>query len=177
MEEIWKTIQKYPNYEVSNHGRVRSITHFDSMGRIKIGQVLKPGFDSRGNYLHVNLYNNGKVTPRSIHRLVANAFIENPHGYKEINHKDEDKTNNYADNLEWCTRKYNNNFGSKKDSVRGVKNPMNKITRNTVDFIKTNHVFCGGTMRNIELARMFDLSPTHVCAIAHGRRWNYTDTD
>lgn len=58
----------------------------------------------------------------SIHRLVAQAFIPNPNGYKEINHKDEDKTNNRVSNLEWCDRLYNMNYRTWKDR-RKIANP------------------------------------------------------
>lgn len=171
MKEVWKTIDDFPNYEVSNYGRVRSLLHFDSMGRLKGGKVLKPALDGKGNYLHVNLYANGKPHYVNVHRLVAIAFVENPNSYKEVNHEDENKTNNSALNLEWCTRKYNNNYGSRIDGSSGVKNPMNKIRPSVVRFIKENHKNLGGKMRNKELAEMFDISETHVCAIAHGRRW------
>lgn len=173
MEEEWKTIEDFPNYEVSNMGNVRSKVHKDAKGRMKGGVVLKPSFDSRGNYLHVNLVKDGKAHPKNIHRLVATAFVENPDSYPEVNHMDECKTNNAADNLEWCTHKYNNNYRSKKYSSLGSRNAMSKISKDIVLFIKENHIFCGGEMRNKELAEMFELSPTHVCAIAHGRRWNY----
>ena len=175
--EIWKRIEGFDTYEVSNLGRVKSIQHLDSMGRLKDGHYLKPALDGKGNYLHVNLYKNGKSHPKNVHRLVANAFISNPNSYREINHKDEDKTNNAASNLEWCTHKYNNNYGSKQCRSRGTNNPMNKITSSIVEYIKKNHKACGGTMRNKDLAEAFNISPTHVCAIAHGRRWGYATAD
>lgn len=177
MNEVWKSIHGFSNYEVSSSGRVRSIDHFDSLGRKQIGKVLKPKLDSRKHYLHVCLYKDGKSIPVNIHRLVATEFIENPNGYKEVNHKDEDKTNNAVSNLEWCTHKYNNNYGSKRESTRGANNPMSKITQDVAEFIKKHHLSCGGTMRNIELSKMFNLSPTHVCAVAHGRRWKYANSD
>lgn len=172
MQEIWKTIKDFPNYEVSNMGNVRSLIHRDKWNRIKGGQLIKPCFDGKKHYLHVGLYANGVVKTVNIHRLVADAFIENPCNLKEVNHKDEDKTNNKASNLEWCDHTYNNRYGSKPNKSRGLNNPMNKFDESTINYIKKNHVFCGGSMRNKELAEMFNISPTHVCAIAHGRRWN-----
>lgn len=169
MQEIWKVIDEFPNYEVSNMGYVRSIVHYDKWGREKGGHILKPCFDGKGNYLHVTLYKDGKQLSKNIHRLVAMAFIANPFNYKEINHIDEDKTNNAASNLEWCTHQYNNSYGTK--SVSGAKNPMNKFSYEVIVFIKKNHKFCGGSMGTKELADKFNMSQSHVSSIAHGRRW------
>ena len=91
-------------YEVSNLGRVKNV---------ETGRILKPGKDSRG-YLQAGLYKNGIVRKFLIHRLVAQSFIQNPNNYPEINHRDEDKTNNAVSNLEWCTRDYNNNYSLAK---------------------------------------------------------------
>lgn len=88
-------------YEVSNLGRVR-----------RNGKILKLG-KVRG-YLHVNLCKNGIKKQAKVHRLVALAFLPNPQNLPQINHKDEDKTNNAVDNLEWCTSQYNNNYSLSK---------------------------------------------------------------
>ena len=87
MEEIWKTIEIAPNYEVSNLGRVRN----------RKGLILKPS-TSHG-YYHVVLMNNKKRISRNVHRLVAEAFIPNPNNYLCIIHKDECRTNNAVDNI------------------------------------------------------------------------------
>ena len=104
MEEIWKDIKGYEGlYQVSNLGRVKSL---------KFGKerILKPGRKKIG-YLIVLLYdNNGICKWFRIHRLVAEAFIPNPNNLPEVNHKDEDKSNNRVSNLEWCTRQYNNEY-------------------------------------------------------------------
>lgn len=175
MEEIWKTIKDFPNYEVSNMGNVRSVIHKDRFGRKQGGHVLTPQADGRGLYLHVGLRKDGKVIYRNVHRLVAITFIDNPHNYPEVNHKDENKKNNAVSNLEWCTHQYNNVYGTRFASTRGTKNPMNKFDDEIIMFIKKNHKFCGGSMRNKDLAKMFNMSPTHVCSIAHGRRWKHAD--
>lgn len=176
MAEIWKTIEGFPNYEISNMGNVRSLAHRDKWNRVKGGQLIKPQFDGKGHYLHVGLYANGSVKIVNVHRLVAKAFLPNPCGYTEVNHKDENKTNNAASNLEWCSHSYNNQYGSRGDKARGEKNPMCKTSEETILFIMQNHTHCGGTMRNKDLAKMFNLSPTHVSAIAHGRRWKHANS-
>lgn len=83
----------------------------------KSNKILKPIVNSNG-YFVVNL-KRGRyyVEQHFIHRLVAEAFIPNPHNYPVINHIDEDKTNNWATNLEWCTVQYNNNYGSRTERM------------------------------------------------------------
>lgn len=175
--EVWKPIKGFEYYEVSNLGRVRSISHVDSMGRMKAGKILKQGFDGKNNYLHVGLGKGGaKRYSKNVHRLVACAFIPNPHGFKEVNHKDENKINNSVDNLEWCNHKYNSNYGSRAGLFHGEKNPQSKIGYNCISFIRKNHKSCGGEYRNCDLAKMFNISEAHVSSIAHRRRWNYDDT-
>lgn len=176
MQEVWKKIDEFPNYEASSLGRIRSIPHKDKWGRKKGGTILKPQFDGRKHYLHVCLFKNGRTHVKNVHRIIAITFLENPYNYKEINHKDENKTNNAVSNLEWCTHKYNNNYGSKKDSKRGTKNPQCKINNEIADYILKNHKYCGGQMKNKDLAKMFNLSETHVSAIAHKRRWTYANS-
>lgn len=105
MTEIWKEIDD--RYSVSNLGRVKS--NYANKERI-----LKPFKDTRG-YLKVDMRHGEERKSMMVHRLVALAFIDNPHpeSWNEINHKDEDKTNNCVSNLEWCDTKYNSNYGTR----------------------------------------------------------------
>lgn len=96
--EIWKDAKGYPGYEISSYGRVRNI---------KTGQILIPEINDSG-YERIKLH--GKNV--KVHRLVAEAFIPNPHGYKQVNHINEIKTWNTVSNLEWCTAKHNINHGT-----------------------------------------------------------------
>ena len=115
--EIWKDIVGYEGlYKVSNKGNVYSVARIDSIGRKIGGRTLKPTYH-RDGYLQVNLCKNGKMKTRFRHRLVAEAFIPNQNDYLEINHKDENKTNNNVSNLEWCTSKYNANHGTRNERV------------------------------------------------------------
>ena len=108
MEE-WRDIKGYEGkYQVSNLGRVKSLKNCKGNCREKILK-LRP---NKNGYIRIELYIYGKNKKFPVHRLVAAAFIPNPDNYKEVNHKDEDKTNNRVDNLEWCTRKYNANYGT-----------------------------------------------------------------
>ena len=103
MEEIWKTIDINPNYEVSSLGNVRSVTRqfecADGRTRTYQGKMLHPHFDLHG-YKRVAL---GREQDNiAVHRLVAFAFIPNPNNYGCVNHKDGNKANNTVENLEWC---------------------------------------------------------------------------
>lgn len=101
MTEIWKAVRGFENlYEVSNFGNIRT----------KNGRPLK-GQNNRG-YRKIILTKNHKRYFVFVHRLVADAFVPNPLNYPVINHKDECPSNNHADNLEWCTQKYNTNYGT-----------------------------------------------------------------
>ena len=108
MEEIWKDIPGYEGlYQVSNFGNIKSL-NWKNMGKAK-NMYLKPHCHG---YLQIELFNNGVKKTYMVHRLVAQSFIDNPGGYPFVNHKDENKTNNCAWNLEWCTAKYNSNYGT-----------------------------------------------------------------
>lgn len=96
--EVWKQIKGYEGlYEVSNLGRVKSLC----AGRWRTEMIRKPVKDKDG-YLTISLKKNGKYSNFKIHRLVALSFIPLVAGLDQINHKDEDKTNNCVENLEWC---------------------------------------------------------------------------
>ena len=109
--ERYATIDGFPNYLVTSHGRVLSLK--DSHGKDRIKE-LKPGKNNCG-YYYVNLYKNGKLYSKTVHRLVAQAFIPNPENKTEINHIDENKSNNCVSNLEWMTHKENINHGTRNE--------------------------------------------------------------
>ena len=128
MEEVWRQVQGYEGiYEVSNYGRVKSLSRdvkscYGCIGHRK--ERLKMTQKDNSGYLVVQLYKNSRLKTKKIHRLVATAFIPNPNNYPCINHKDENKANNFVfikpdgtvdlekSNLEWCTYKYNSNYGT-----------------------------------------------------------------
>ena len=111
-EEIWKPIINYEgSYEVSNLGRIRSI----KFNKLYYMSLIT---NKRTGYKQVLLCKNGVQKTYVVHRLVALSFLENPLDLPCINHKDENKLNNRVDNLEWCTIKYNNNYGTGKERSR-----------------------------------------------------------
>jgi len=110
--EVYKDIKNYEGlYMVSNCGNVKSL---------KSGCVMKQRYDKYG-YKRIGLRKDGKLSTFFIHRLVAEAFIDNPFGLPCINHIDEDKENNNFDNLEWCSQKYNVNYGNRNSKIARTK--------------------------------------------------------
>lgn len=106
--EIWKDIDGYDGlYQISNLGRVQSFRG----NTPRIMKAFNNGKNQSG-YLSINLSYKGQRTPYLIHRLVAKAFIPNPDNLPQVNHKDENRLNNNADNLEWCGSAYNNSYGT-----------------------------------------------------------------
>lgn len=101
LDEVFKDCKYYEGlYEVSNYGRVRN----------KKTKIFLTQHDNGKGYLFVQLWRNNKGKREYVHRLVALAFISNPDKKPTVNHKDEDKQNNYVENLEWMTYKENNNY-------------------------------------------------------------------
>lgn len=124
MEEVWKDVLGYEGYyQVSNLGRYRSLDRHANVGgggrRLVKGRIMK-SVKCQNGYQEATFHVGGKRTARLLHRVVATAFIPNPENLPEINHKDEDITNNCVDNLEWCTSKYNANYGSR--NIRMMEN-------------------------------------------------------
>ena len=108
--ETWKDIPNY-NYQVSSLGRVKSLPFYDANGHYHKEKIMTPQFVGKG-YLKVVLKKDGISKQFYVHRLVGMMFVDGYDNSLQINHKDEDKTNNRADNLEWVTSKKNNNYGN-----------------------------------------------------------------
>lgn len=170
--EVWKDVVGYEGtYMVSNLGRVRGM----------YGKILRPLVRQHG-YLSVFLYGKGdnarKYKQFSIHRLVAEAFIENPNGYAEVNHLDEDKTNNRADNLEWCDRKYNTNYGTtQKRRADKIRNGPRSKPIDQLD-LRGNYIATYPSMA--EIKRTLGYEQSAICFAAQGKfsqaygyKWRY----
>lgn len=111
--EVWKKIIGYEEqYLISNYGKVKNI---------KTGRILKKRIDKKG-YCHYALYKNKKTKEFKAHRLVAIHFISNPKNFSQVNHKDNNKLNNYVYNLEWCDNQYNCYYSHAKKIVQIDKN-------------------------------------------------------
>lgn len=158
--EIWKDIKGYEGlYQVSSLGRVRNIGNNKHTPYYK-GKT-KTLYNDRG-YLRVHLYKNQKIKTCLVHRLVAEAFLPNPNNYKEVNHKDENPSNNMAKNLEWCDRAYNNNYGTRNKRVsEKLSIPVKRIS-------KTGDVTIFESMH--EAAKVTGFSVAHICRMCDGKK-------
>ena len=119
--EVWMPVVGYEGlYEISNLGRVHSVARFKARTKIL-------SLNINAKYYAVGLRKNNKYKIHKVHRLVALAFIHNPDNLPQVNHKDENKLNNCVDNLEWCARQYNINYGSrnKKQAETLMKSSCN----------------------------------------------------
>ena len=126
MKEEWRNITNYEElYQVSNLGNVKNIRR---------NKLKKLTLNKDGYYI-VKLSKNNKKKVYLVHRLVAKEFIENKNNYDIVNHKDENKTNNKVDNLEWCTIKYNNNYGT-----RWIKNYLKKYINEVLILLENDEI-------------------------------------
>lgn len=120
MEEQWKTAIYdgivYDNYQVSDWGRVKSLNYLHT-GKERVLKIRK----TKCGYLRVTLYKNGKKKWCLVHRLVVETFLENPDNLPCVNHRNEIKTDNRVENLEYCTVAYNNSYGTRLERVSEKK--------------------------------------------------------
>ena len=118
--EYWTAVVGFEGlYEVSSKGRVRSVPRKGKgigSGGYRKGGILKTSISNSG-YIVAHLNKDGKSYTKYVHRLVAQAFIPNPNNYPVINHRDENKQNNCVENLEWCTKEYNEGYGSRNKKI------------------------------------------------------------
>ena len=174
MQEIWKDIAGYENlYQVSNLGRVKSLGN----DRTRKEKILKP-IKNRNGYLKVYLSKKGKQKAYYIHRLVAQAFVQNDSLFNtDINHKDENPLNNNAENLEWCDRQHNINFGTRNE--RAAKSNTNNPKRcKKVKCIETGLIYPSSREIQRQLG-FFSSSITKCCKeklkTVGGLHWKYAD--
>ena len=173
IKEEWRDIEGYSGlYQVSNLGRVKSLNY----NRTGLEKILKPIKDGK-KYLCVNLCKQGKQKHHKVHRLVGQAFIDNPNNYPQLNHIDEDKTNNQITNLEWCTAAYNNNYGTrtKRSAASRINHPKHSkqvlCVETSVVYLSTN-----------EVERQLGFGHSHISSCCRGKRktcggfhWRYVE--
>lgn len=178
--EIWKPIPNYEGiYQISNLGNVQSLDRYEvqsnGIKRFRKGRILKISIDKYG-YNRVELNKNSNPKLYLVHRLVAETFIPNPNRYPEVNHKDEVKTNNKVDNLEWCTNKYNNTFGTR------AKRIANKLSKKVYQYdLNLNFLKEWPSTKECD---KYGFCSKHISACCIGKRkthkgsiWSYTKLD
>ncbi|WP_462375839.1 NUMOD4 domain-containing protein [Segatella buccae] len=173
MEEYWKPISGFDGiYEVSNLGRIKSLDRIaigkdgirqKRLGKILSGQVINSG------YRVVHLRKPGYSCVRLVHRVVAETFILNVEDFPYVNHKDENKLNNAAYNLEWCTPKYNANYGSAREKLS--KSHLNHPAISKRVLMADNH---GNILKSFtsihEASRITGILNSNICRCSRGEK-------
>ena len=164
MSEEWRDVVGYEGlYQVSDQGRVKSLERKDSLGRTIKERILKPCDNGRG-YLYISL-SGGTVEHKRhyIHRLVGEAFVPNPLEVEDVNHKDENPSNNHASNLEWVTHKENCNFGTRNERI--AKTNSKPVAQYTKD-----GAFIKAWASAAEVKRQFGFNHSNIIQVAKGNR-------
>lgn len=163
MNEKWLDIAEYEGlYQISSLGRVKSLRN---------NKILKPSLTTKKEYLGVSLCKDGKVKRFVIHRLVAKMFIDNPNNYCCVNHKDQNKTNNCVENLEWCTASYNVKY-SKKNIKKVCQYDMND------NLIKMwDSSYQAKKELKLKSARSIDQCCKGTRKTTYGYKWSYEEDD
>ena len=172
MEE-WRDIKGFEGkYMVSNLGRVKSL-NYHRTGKEKI---MKGNANGDG-YLYVTLSKDGKVKTCRINRLVAQAFLENPNNLPEVNHKDENKYNNCVENLEYCSRSYNVNYGT------GIKRSAEKHRKPVYSIDKESGLITYWESIR-EAGKVLGIDSSHITACCKGKLksaggfyWHYSESE
>lgn len=172
--EQWRAIDGWEGYEVSNHGRVRC---FKPRGynrpRLSIPHVKTTHLSVWG-YPEVRLHSGDKTRKFRVHRLVAEAFIPNPHLLPEVNHKDGNKQNNCVGNLEWITRSQNMSHAYEKglaSRMRGERNGHVKLTRQ--DIVSIKRKWSTGKHLQKDLAHQYGVARTTISAVVNNYNWTH----
>jgi hypothetical protein len=159
--EIWKDIPNYEGlYQASNLGRIKSFLMNREL-------ILKTPTGYLG-YSYVNL--KGKLF--RVHRIIGNTFLKNEKNFREINHKDGNKTNNKVENLEWCTRSYNMKHAFKNGlavGMKGEKHHKCKLTQ--IQAIKIKYEY--KDMTHKEIAKKYNVAKSLISMIRTGQTWKH----
>jgi len=165
--EIWRAHPEYTGIEVSTFGRVRTLDRVvpcrGNGTRFVKERILKQQDNGTG-YLQVGFYKDGKQVRRYVHQLVAKTFIENPNNWPEVNHKDNDRTNNCVDNLEFCTRSYNMKYKD-KFGISNTESQGHPVFAINLTTLEVSHFRSQG-----ESSRELGVNNSSITAVIKGRR-------
>ena len=179
ISESWKDIRGSDGlYKISNKGKVYSV---------KSNKFLSQTKNHKGYFL-VTIFVHGVRKTITVHRLVADAFLENPNNYPQINHKDEDKTNNNVENLEWCTCSYNVKYGNgylkrkeKKSYLYAIKATKKKVIQMDKNF---NIIHIWDSISDAGRTLGINISDISNCCLkrkyrhtAGGYRWSFVQEE
>ena len=171
IQEIFKPITGFGNYEISNLGNVKSLRRIAPNNQPIRERILKPGTGTNG-YKYVVFRIEGKSHTKYIHRLVGLHFIENPKNYNQINHKDGDKFNNRVSNLEWCNQSHNMLHAIENGlcNIRGHSQHSSKLTEDDVREIRR---LKNSGMLQYKIAEQFGICPQTLSNIIRGKIWKW----
>lgn len=153
--EIFKEINDFEGYYISNLGRVKSCKR-------KTEKFIAVKDDTHG-YLIVKLWKDNKQYSKKIHRLVAEAFISNPENLRDVNHKDENKHNNCVENLEWISHKDNINYGTRNERA-------NKTKSKAIIQLDLNGNVINEFISSYDVERQLDISESNINQCCNGKR-------
>ena len=186
--EVWKDIVGYEGlYQVSNLGRVKSLKRKVYAGRNRMRwqyeRILSNNKTNGNGYIVVSLNKESKSKNKYVHRLVAEAFLENPNNYKYINHKDQNTFNNNVNNLEFCTAQYNSTY---RDAhiKRGLRFRNNLVNSKKVYQLDENENIIKEFPSMAEASRELGTNHTSIYACLNGKqkhafgyKWKYADEE
>ena len=190
MMEIWKDIKDYEGlYQVSNLGRIKSLDRYvrckNNSIAFKKGMLLKMQTDKDG-YLIVVLCKNGECKTFKVHRLVAEAFIQNPLNLPQVNHKNEIKDDNRVENLEWCDAKYNINYGTRKQKISEAQKGNTRGSKPVIQIDKHTNEVINEWISASEAQRQLGIQSSNIsqCCTnypghksAGGYKWKYKEAN
>lgn len=172
-EEIWKDIEGFKNYQVSNFGNIRSIFASGNNWSKKRIKAIKPRIGNNSGYYAINLLKDSRRITIRIHRLVAEAFIPNPENKPMVNHKNGIKTDNRIENLEWCTRKENMQHAWDTGLISRKRKRISRLTYEKVLEIREMRNTTGCSIKKI--SELFGVSQGAVFNIIHNKSWRLKD--
>ncbi|MBN2365735.1 MAG: NUMOD4 motif-containing HNH endonuclease [Calditrichaeota bacterium] len=176
LTEIWEQIQGFGDYQISNHGRVKSFKY-------KTPRILKQSPNAEG-YMRIVLYKNKKAYTKKVHRLIAQAFISNPQNFPCINHKNGIKIDNRIVNLEWCTYKENHIHARKiglypiTDRYRlnlslAKRGEKSSTKLKSIDVIKIRDDYAKGAANQFELVEKYLVGQDYISRIVNKKVWRH----